>query len=243
MPKIFIAVPVLGGLDVHHISSVSAHMQDARECGHDFQVNYLQGTLGIARVRNRQVADFLGTDCDYYCQIDADVEIMQHPVEKNLFKTLLAHDKPFIGAIYRCHQQGAAGSSIGPDGKRLILGQGLVEARWLAGGCWLLKREVVEKVVAGVRDMSYFESYGGIIKERAPAFNEVFAKVIMGGEKRYMLLSEDYAFCQRWLTADGEIWADTDIRLRHWGRYGYVLEDPAWRNLEGAMRKKEEVGT
>jgi hypothetical protein len=34
-------------------------------------------------------------------------------------------------------------------------------------------------------------------------------------------LSEDYAFCRRWLDMGGEIWARSDSRLTHLGTYAF----------------------
>jgi hypothetical protein len=44
-------------------------------------------------------------------------------------------------------------------------------------------------------------------------------------EKGAWYLAEDFAFCERARQAGYRIWADTTIRLRHYGGYGYSWED------------------
>ncbi len=40
-------------------------------------------------------------------------------------------------------------------------------------------------------------------------------------DARLYLMSEDTAFLTRWRNTDGIVWADTKVRLRHWGEHGF----------------------
>jgi hypothetical protein len=49
--------------------------------------------------------------------------------------------------------------------------------------------------------------------------------VVPDGPGQHWYLAEDYAFFERARRAGHRIMADTTIRLRHIGRYGYSWED------------------
>jgi hypothetical protein len=66
-----------------------------------------------------------------------------------------------------------------------------------------------------------------------PTCNESFARpivpyflpLIVTRDGKPWYLGEDFAFCERAKKCDFAIMADTTIRLRHIGRYGYSWED------------------
>lgn len=62
------------------------------------------------------------------------------------------------------------------------------------------------------------------------SFHHVFMQDVCENtaDAKHYLLSEDSAFFLRWRMTGGVVWADTKIRLRHWGEWGFrgpALED------------------
>jgi hypothetical protein len=52
-----------------------------------------------------------------------------------------------------------------------------------------------------------------------------FQPLVMAHRDGYWYLAEDYAFCERARQCDLKVFADTRIRLTHYGSYGYSWEE------------------
>lgn len=175
------------------------------------------GDSYIMRVRNHAATAFLDDykDFDYYAQWSADIEV----VTPNVFDRLINHNVSFIGGVYAPSGEGPIKcTSVAVDQRPIRLNTGLREIQWLSGGLWLAKRSVLERMREQYPDLWHngdgpftgrrvYDFFSGDVSERGRKF-----------------LTEDYWFCQRWRDMGGAIWADTDIRIRHWGKKGFELE-------------------
>ena len=206
--KIFCAIPVLEKMDVRMVNAFYSH---AMSSSHQIFLHYEHGDTMISRVRNKQMTLFYEGDYDYYFHISSDLEIVS---KENIFDKLLSWKKDFIGALYAPSMESTfkCTSVLAGDEK-----DGLFPVKWLSGGCWMLSRSAVKEMVDanqhliydGDRDMTGKKVYG------------LFNPFIHDDNGTDLYLSEDWAFCQRWLDLDNEIFADPSIKLRHWGWKGY----------------------
>jgi hypothetical protein len=87
-------------------------------------------------------------------------------------------------------------------------------------GFLLIKRNVFDKLIENYPDSSYINDVEGYDNEfTRNNFYTFFDTMVHPVSKRY--LSEDYAFCQKWLDIGGEIWCDLSVNLAHIGNCTY----------------------
>ena len=209
--RIFVAVPAIDKIYPQMIRALYSHILQS---GHECYIDWNLWDSSIARVRNEQMTRFLYGDWDYYFHISGDMEVLNHPVSENIFKTFMSRDKEFIGALYATSAEPGKCTSVFYKGE-----EGEVhKIKWLSGGCWMLTRKAVKKMQKAYPEVTYDSNAGteGIVHG---LFNEYIHTT--GGHK--ILLSEDFAFCQRWLDIGGEIFVDRKIRLGHWGAKRFEL--------------------
>lgn len=157
--------------------------------------------------------EFLKSDADYYFNIDADIMFLNcdkfNPIDK-----LIELDKDIVGGIYVYKRQPILPTFRPLDLQKIYEETGkfpekyefnipeeLFEVKWLSGGCMMIKREVIEKMVK---------------KYMIPNL-----PMIHKGE----YLSEDFAFCERAREMGYKILAEPSINLGHLGNYVYTLKD------------------
>ena len=97
---------------------------------------------------------------------------------------------------------------------------GFLKVSYAATGFMLIRREVLEKMVETFPELKYNNDVTGYFNgSNNEQFYAFFDCIIDDKSKRY--LSEDYAFCQRWLQLGGEIWVDLLCDLSHLGSYNF----------------------
>ena len=97
---------------------------------------------------------------------------------------------------------------------------GFMKVSYVATGFLLIKREVLEKFTVSFPHFKYnndVEGYSNGKNEKY--FYSIFDCIVDPESKRY--LSEDYAFCQRWISLGGDIWVDLLCNLNHTGSYEF----------------------
>lgn len=106
------------------------------------------------------------------------------------------------------------------DGKKSSIAtqNGLVKLKDAATGFMLIKREVIEKMIAEYPDL-YFNNDLSMDPEFAKWTYLFFDAMHEPETKRY--LSEDYAFCRRWQNIGGEVWLDPIVNLDHVGHFTF----------------------
>jgi len=219
--KVFVSLPIA---DKPH-AEFDATFENARRSSRNatFLPYHEIGCSGITYLRNRHISTFLygAKDCTHYCQLDCDLILHNQSASDNLFDKLLAHDLDFVGGLYayRAPRPGQKFpcSSILKGGAEPCRNSGLVEALYLSGGCWLVKREVIERMAKAFPELEYDTEDGA---KGAGLFLPFIYKWENGFRQE---MSEDYAFCHRWREIGGTIWADTAIDLGHIGLREYKL--------------------
>lgn len=107
--------------------------------------------------------------------------------------------------------------NIEPDAADPVIRNGLLRVSRIGFGCIMIARTAFEKLIAS----------GSVARRKSESFRQ------LGAEGEYWaffdemnlpegFVSEDYAFCRRWLDLPGSsIWALTDMPVAHVGAYAH----------------------
>lgn len=230
MAKIFLSVPILGKPELKMIYSMYKAVLSTRQ--HQVRLYFNENDSLISRVRNVHVSRFLHDfqECDYFMSWDSDIETLNCFTQNNIFDKLIEHDKDFIGGLYSIKKPGVVRSaSISADANRdLEFDTGIIPMRWLSSGSWMIKRNVIERMVEAYPELTYDgddnaagQTVHGLY---IPYIYDMKPEEFPGIQKPFKkYLSEDWAFCARWKDIGGDIWADTSIVLKHYGKISYDL--------------------
>jgi hypothetical protein len=91
---------------------------------------------------------------------------------------------------------------------------GFVKVRYAGTGFLMIRRSALEQMCARYPQLQYQRDHS---IDAATVSDKRFAlfECMIGDDGTY--LSEDFAFCKRWIDIGGEIWADLGSKLRHVG--------------------------
>lgn len=171
----------------------------------------VHGPIDFARslMASKAIADGF----EHLMWIDSDVEFNPEDVAK-----LVAHELPVVSGIYPKKGARAIASNLLPTTQRVVFGNGggVIEIAYAAAGFLCAHRSVYEAIAAKLPLCN--ESFGS-------PFTPFFMPMIGEKEGKPWYLGEDFAFSERVRQAGFKVHADTSIRLRHFGRYGYGWED------------------
>jgi hypothetical protein len=94
---------------------------------------------------------------------------------------------------------------------------GFTRVRYAGTGFLMIRRHVLETMCAhpGYASLQFFREHSHDVLAGSPNRFALFECMIDPATGTY--LSEDFAFCKRWIDIGGEIWADLDSRLDHVG--------------------------
>lgn len=185
------------------------------------------GDALVERARGINASYFLRhTEADVYLSIDSDIVDFDPTRLDQLVEQAVTHD--IVAGIYICKSVARTfPSSTFLDNSKIEFNEDStpVEIQWAATGCLAIHRRVFEKLAEGLP----------LLHERdgARAFYPFFQTMIYeDAEAGKILLSEDYAFCQRAKEAGFKIYANPAVRMGHMGPYIYRLEDMATSQLK-----------
>jgi len=191
---------------------ISNNQKRSREIS-QYEIEYVE-VIGASVEHAKQIMykKFLESDCDYFFNVDADIYFFDQDISP--VDILISDNKEIVGGIYvykrmpplpthRTLELQEIYEKEGkfPDNYRFTIPEGLHEVKWLSGGCMLIKREVIKKLMKKIS----------------------VPNLPMIHKKEY--LSEDFAFCQRAREIGYKIYADPRINLGHQGNYIYSLKD------------------
>ena len=230
-PVLLVATPCFGGL-VHHgyMLSVCALMDRAAGEGFALDLALMAGDALITRSRSALVARFLDhARATHLLFVDADIAFEPSQVIR-----MLRFDRDFVAGMYPIKsidwaavpRRVVAGETLPAAGLTYVgtplegadarLVDGFAAARYAGTGLMLLKRSVLERMVAAHPELR-FRSVHTLAGALPPSDNlcALFDPVIEPGTGAY--LSEDYAFCRRWRALGGDIWLDLRSKVTHVG--------------------------
>ena len=225
--KVFIALPVYGGVDVHFMQSLIKMINDA-PC--DMMMRMNPGDSLVSRSRNTLTADFLESDATHLLFIDSDLIFSGEQIAR-----IMAHTEDIVGGFYPKKQEGPVNWVCnGCLQETAVREDGLQEVRYMGTGFLRVSRRVFERMI---------EIYGETLKfkpdhhERTEHdFWSVGTYQYPDGSRRY--LSEDWYFCQRALDAGFTVWGDTRIVLKHVGTAIYPLRSQETEIFSGVTPGK-----
>jgi hypothetical protein len=212
--RLHFCIPCYGGqINEGCFISMLKYMAAAQRLQLNFTIDTMVNESLVCRARNSLVAKMLYFEpkSTHLMFIDADIGF--EPEE--IFKLVLA-DKDVSGGLY---PKKALPISYVVNRVPNAEKQGnLVEVMNLGTGFMLIKREVLEKMIAAHPELHYQDNIG-LDPKYAPFKYALFDTEIDPDTKEY--LSEDYLFCKRWREMGGKIWADLSISLNHIGYYTF----------------------
>lgn len=176
------------------------------------------GDALVERARSVVATHFLEqTDCDVLLTIDSDITF-EPSAAWQICEQAMTHD--IVVGIYNCRSvKGAPASIIGDDTIEFAFDSTPVPIRWGATGFMAVHRRVLEKMVRqeGMEKVNASADWGCY-----PFYHTEIVEDEVGGR---ILLSEDYAFCERAKQDGFQVYANPSVRLGHVGQYVYRLED------------------
>src|SRR5262249_43024321 len=104
-------------------------------------------------------------------------------------------------------------------GSQLKARDGFVTAEYAGTGFLMIKRAVIERLIAAHPELRYTGVHDDQPSAPAKPHYALFDCIIDPISGIY--LSEDYSFCRRWRKLGGEIWIDTESRLTHIGPHAF----------------------
>ncbi len=209
--KCVILVPV-----AHHIEpECDKSLRELEKRG--YHVWRVWGHSAIDQGRCQMATDALAQGFDELMWIDADVGFNPDDVDR-----LRAHDLPVVCGIYAKKSVRAIAAYVLPDTQQIVFGEegGLMELFYGATGFLYTRREVYE-TIQKAQNLPVCNVWEGQGVPTVP----YFLPMIVPWRGGNWYLGEDFAFFERLRRAGFRIMADTRIRLRHYGGYGFSWED------------------
>jgi len=231
-----IATPCFGGLLTQgYVESIIKLMHYAGQNNFEVRLALLGHDALITRSRNTLAAAFLDLpDMTHLMFIDADIAFEPESVGR-----LLDFDEDLVAGVYPLkindwdksqERQSLYGETpalsslayVGTfcEGEALERRDGFATGVYAGTGFMMIRRRVMEILADAHPELRY-------------AAMHVFPRPTRASERQFALfecmiepetgiyLSEDYAFCRRWLHQGGRIWLDTESRLTHIGAHNF----------------------
>ncbi|MDR3507816.1 MAG: hypothetical protein P4L64_07965 [Caulobacteraceae bacterium] len=231
-----IATPCFGGLLTQgYVESIIKLIHFAGREGFDVHLAMLGHDALITRSRNTLVSAFLDLpEMTHLMFIDADIAFEPEAVGR-----LLAFDEDFVAGVYplkvndwnggaarqRRYGESHALASLAYvgtfcEGAALERRDGFATAVYAGTGFMLIRRNVVESLAAAHPELRYRAAHVYPRPTRASEHQYALFECMIEPETG-IYLSEDYAFCRRWLELGGRIWLDTESKLTHIGAQSF----------------------
>jgi len=183
----------------------------AAKMGINYSIDTMVNESLITRGRNNLVAKFLfNQTATHLMFIDADLGFDAESILR-----LLCANQDLVGGVYPMKRIPVR-YVINTVPNPIIQGD-LIEVSTLGTGFMLIRREVIEKMIAAHPELKYRDNIG-IGQQYEPLMYGLFDTMI-DPDGNY--LSEDWTFCYLWRMMGGKVFADTGIKLDHTGYHKY----------------------
>lgn len=227
--KVYVATPCYGcQMTVTYLASLLGLQAACAQRGIELMVDFIGNESLVERARNILVARFLQSDATHLLFIDADIGFRPDAVLR-----LLDANKDVATAVYPkksfdwtkvaakleasdkepVYQQGLDFNINIASARETVEGDGLIRVLDSATGFMLIKRGVLDRMVAHYKDELH--CVNDIMGQNIKEYVALFACMIDPASRRF--LSEDYSFCRRYQALGGQIWADLASPLVHIG--------------------------
>jgi predicted O-methyltransferase YrrM len=198
--KVMLATPCYGTPSASYVFSIARSREELHKAGIQSAYLLLQGMCHVDDARNAIVRHFLASDCTDLMFLDAD-----NDWEPKDLVQLCRRELDIVGGVYPYRRDGSEEMPVRlKEGSTKAI-DGLLEVDGLPTGFMKIKRSVLERMAADAP--KFFDK----LEETAL----IFDRPTPGEDKTRW--GGDIAFCNRWLSMGGRIFADQEIRLGHTG--------------------------
>jgi hypothetical protein len=211
--RLHVCIPMYGGMccEATFRAMVSLAATVAR-LGVVFTLETMKNESLIPRARNNMVAGFLSNEgATHLLFVDADLGFEPVDVLK-----LVCSNVDVVGGVYPMKTLPVRYVFNRIDEPVRL--ENLVEVRHVGTGFMLVKRDVIEKMVAEHPELKYKDSVGYGARHEPNMYALFDTSIDEDGH----YLSEDWTFCARWRALGGKIFARTDVCLDHHGAHCYA---------------------
>lgn len=220
LPRLFLAVPIYGGVDPHFFRSVLELMTAEHRPYHLRIRDYIGDSL-VCRARNRLVADFLESDSTHLFFVDSDLIFSEEHVAR--IADHAARGVPIVAGLYPKKQRALGWVCNVLDPSPAPDEHDLQPVKYAGTGFLCIAREVFEAMMAAYPEARYDPDDGdGVLGDLWDFFPVGIRECPETGRRRY--LSEDWWFCQRALDMGYQVMMDTRVVCKHVGQFVYPFD-------------------
>ena len=214
--KVMVGSCIWRNVEARHISSLIPLLRSP-----GFSYAPQVGDALIERARSMSATFFMNeTDADVHMSIDSDITDFTPADVQKVCEQAMTHDIVCGLYVTRSGNRQPIPTSFIEGGNDVLMGtekDDLAPVQWGATGFMAVHRRVFEKLAEGLPLLH---------KSDGPrAFYPFYQTMVWNHEGEDILLSEDYAFCQRAKDAGFGVWFNPGVRLGHIGPYPYRMED------------------
>lgn len=206
--KLMIAIPAYDGkLNIKSAFALANLAPTAAKYGVEIHLTQVSGCSIITKARNALVGNFMRSDCTDLLFIDADVVVKADDILRLL---ALSTNKDVTAGIYTrraSDRKFFLDFFLDEDNQLIFDENGMVQVLHIGTGFMMIRRHVLEKMIAAHPEWAYTGN-DGVIKDY-----EVFAFAVQDGE----YVGEDYLFCRRAYEHGFDVFLDPSICLPHIG--------------------------
>jgi len=228
--NLVIATPCFGGqiTALYATSLFKLQAQLRGYSGVSLKVLFKDGDALITRARASLVSQFLDDpDATHLLFIDADIGFAPEQVMR-----LLECGAEMCAAVYpikriewdRVKSTIAAERAVPAaalnyvfeveDANAVVEKGGFIKVRYAGTGFLMIRRQALQRLCAHYPQLKYRRDHSIDAATESDHRFALFESVIT---EDGTYLSEDFAFCKRWIDIGGEIWADLNSKLSHVG--------------------------
>ena len=215
--KLFLGSIVYRSIEVpHHVSMIKLH-ELCYKRGIEVTDGVVRGDALVERSRSIAASAFLRSDCDVMLSVDSDIRFS---AEAALAMCEKALQKDVVGGMYVTRSIRPQPALMLKDELPTLFASNapMVEVQYLSTG-FIATTKKPFQALADKLPLCH-KTWG---KESFWPFYVPY--VVEWPDDGHILLSEDWAFCQRVKDAGFKLWLDPSIRLAHHGDYDFMLED------------------
>lgn len=235
-PHVFIATPCFGGTVTQaYMQSIISCMSEAPSHNIRLTLSTLGSDALITRARNTLLHQFITqTDATHLLFADSDIGFSFADIQ-----ALLNADKPVIGGAYPLkshywdHNTQRFMSKGEPPESASLRYVGdcsalydtsppaeIASVSYIGTGFMLLTRATISQMMSAYPETEYeridAQQSGHLTDHSVPQQPFALFDCMIDPETR-TYLSEDFAFCRRWLKIGGSVWLHRGLRLSHTG--------------------------
>lgn len=213
--KLMVAIPCYDGkVNIKTAFALAQLVPKLDKMGVQITLVHLSGCSIITKARNKLVANFMDSECTDLLFVDADVVINVDAVTRLL---ALSTDRDIVAGTYPRRATDAKfflDFHLDENNQLEFDENGLMRVESVATGFMLIRRHVIEQLIAAHPEWEYKGDGDGDVEYA------VFDFAIVDGN----YIGEDYLFCRRAREAGFKVYLDPMISLPHIGTQEFTRD-------------------